>query len=318
MADQGAILRMGRLNRLRKSILYTTITTVSPEVAAAIAIKTQIPTIVAMMCDPALHIDDYGSAVCRAAAGTALKDRSLKTWQNYVSAARAVNHRAMVHHQERLLSMMALTEWLTSQLTAGGFVTSPDDVANWALGRDSIRFRNAEKAQREAAEAAEGAKVRLLRNPDLRNQRFSKQAEQTPKKESAVRPRAVAECYEAAKADAKLYLREQYTNSNGVMTCQVCKAELPFKLPNGAYYFEAVEITDTLGKRFRETYLALCPNHAAMFKYANKQKTAMVELVAMASGLEIDVVLAGKATTLQFTEMHLADMKACLEAEDVD
>lgn len=53
-----------------------------------------------------------------------------------------------------------------------------------------------------------------------------------------------------------------------------------------------------------------------MFKYANAQKAEMAELVATAAGLEIDVVLAGNETTVQFTEMHLADIKACLEAEE--
>jgi hypothetical protein len=84
------------------------------------------------------------------------------------------------------------------------------------------------------------------------------QAEQTPEKQSEVRSRAVAVGYEAAKSAAKLYLREQYTNSNGVMFCQVCKDELPFKLPNGAYYFEAVEISDALAKRFRGVSEFLC------------------------------------------------------------
>lgn len=155
-------------------------------------------------------------------------------------------------------------------------------------------------------------------NKELRNQRVREQAEQTPEKQSEVRSRAVAVGYEAAKDDAKLYLREQYTNPNGVMFCQVCKDELPFKLPNGAYYFEAVAISDALGKRFREAFLSLCPNHTAMFKYANEQRGSMTELVATAAGLEIDLVLAGNETTAQFTEMHLADIKACLEAEDVD
>jgi hypothetical protein len=155
-----------------------------------------------------------------------------------------------------------------------------------------------------------------VRNAELRHQRIHEQARETPEKQSEVRSRAVAVGYEAAKTDAKLYLREQYTNTNGVMFCQVCKDELPFKLPDGAYYFQAVAISDALGKRYREAFLALCPNDAAKFKHANEQKDAMVELVATASGLEIDVVLAGNETTVQFTETHLADMKACLQAED--
>jgi hypothetical protein len=155
-----------------------------------------------------------------------------------------------------------------------------------------------------------------VRNRELRGERVREQAEQTPVKQSEIRSRTVAVDYEAAKIGAKMYLREQYTNSNGVMFCQVCKAELPFKLPSGAYYFDAVEISDSLEKRFRETFLALCPNHTAMFKYANAQKADMVDLIATAAGLEVDIVLAGSETTVQFTETHLADIKACLGAEE--
>lgn len=115
--------------------------------------------------------------------------------------------------------------------------------------------------------------VKPVRNKDLRNQRVQDQASQTPNKEIQIRPRAVAIGYEAVKDDAKMYLREQYTNENGVMFCQVCKSALPFLLPSGMYYFEAVETVDCLSKRFRETFLALCPNHAAMFKLANDQTT---------------------------------------------
>jgi hypothetical protein len=38
----------------------------------------------------------------------------------------------------------------------------------------------------------------------------------------------------------------------------------------------------------------------------------MLELVATASGNEIEVALGGKVTTIYFTQMHLADAKACL------
>lgn len=156
-----------------------------------------------------------------------------------------------------------------------------------------------------------------LRNKELRNQRVREQAGQTPEKQFEVRPRSVAVGYKTAKTDAELYLRDQYTNSTGVMFCQVCKDKLPFKLPNGAYYFEAVEISETLVKRFRETFLALCPNDAAKFKYANEQKDEMLELLTTASELDVEVVLGGQAATIRFRETHLADIKACLQqAED--
>jgi hypothetical protein len=62
-------------------------------------------------------------------------------------------------------------------------------------------------------------------------------AEQTPEKQSLMRLRSVDEGYQQVKAEAQQYLKDQYTATSGVMFCQVCKAELQFKLPTGAYFF---------------------------------------------------------------------------------
>lgn len=159
---------------------------------------------------------------------------------------------------------------------------------------------------------------RPVRNADLRAERVSEQARQTPNRTSVVTPRSVPLGAEAAKANAKSYLTDQYTNSNGQMICQVCKEELPFKLPSGSYYFEAVELVPDLPKRFRETYLSLCPNHAAAYQYANAQRNTMQELVLTANDREIELALGGVETTIYFTEMHLADAKACLKSDEDD
>jgi hypothetical protein len=55
-------------------------------------------------------------------------------------------------------------------------------------------------------------------------------------------------------------------------------------------------------------------NHAAAYQYANAQKNSILELIATASGNEIEVALGGDEMTIYFTEVHLADMKACFEA----
>ena len=255
------------------------------------------------MRDPALSTADYGSALHRAAMGTVLGERSLKTWQNYVSAARAVYYRAIVEYPDQFPSKETLAEWLTRQMTVGGYGSSPDDVANWALGRDSVRERHEMKARVQDADVSEVPKSSPFLNSVHGNARDSAREAQSP---------------EQVKAEARSYLRKQYTNASGKMICQVCKTELPFMLPNGSFYFETVEVFTTLRESFRETFIALCPNHAAMYRYANEQKDVLDELIETASGLEIDVVLAGKATTVQFTEVHLADMQVRLKAEYAD
>ena len=159
---------------------------------------------------------------------------------------------------------------------------------------------------------------RPVRNPDLRIQRVGEDAMNTPKKETAIRERSVSLGATEAKAEAKVYLQDQYTNSSGQMICQVCKDELPFRLPSGSYYFEAVELVADAKKRHRSTYLSLCPNHAAAYRHANDQRNSMAELVATASSEEIDVSLGGVETTIYFTQTHLADAKACIDADEND
>ncbi|WP_395763653.1 sacsin N-terminal ATP-binding-like domain-containing protein [Stutzerimonas balearica] len=170
----------------------------------------------------------------------------------------------------------------------------------------------AEKCPPEPFELPE----RLVRNPELRQQRVGDEATKTPEKTSVQRQRSVQVGVAEAKAEAKVYLADQYTNLSGQMVCQVCKGELPFKLPTGAYYFEAVELVPDSPKRYREAYLALCPNHAAAYLYANEQRSSMHELVATAASNEIEIALGGDVTTLYFTQMHLVDAKACLNSEE--
>lgn len=170
----------------------------------------------------------------------------------------------------------------------------------------------AEKGHPEPVELPE----RLVRNPELRQQRVGDEATKTPEKTSVQRQRSVQLGVAEAKAAAKVYLADQYTNSNGQMVCQACKDELPFKLPTGAYYFEAVELVADSPKRYREAYLALCPNHAAAYLYANEQRNSMHDLVATTASNEIEIALGGDVTTLYFTQTHLVDAKACLGSEE--
>jgi hypothetical protein len=173
------------------------------------------------------------------------------------------------------------------------------------------------EAKRRRAEPIELPK-RPVRNPEIRTQRVGADARATPEKSVATRERSVQLGVAEAKAEAKAYLKDQYTNANGQMICQVCKDELPFKLASGGYYFEAVELIANSPRRYRATYLALCPNHAAAYQYANAQRDSMGEVVATASSTEVDIALGGRETTIYFTQMHLADAKASLETDDVE
>ncbi len=152
---------------------------------------------------------------------------------------------------------------------------------------------------------------RKVANAALRGQRVRERGGQAPEKAWKEATRTVPVGYEAAKEEARTYLRDHYTNAHGVMFCQVCKDRLPFKLDDGQYHFEAVELLEDLPKRFRECFVALCPNHAAMFKLANSSKAEIRSLLA-GRGPGLLITLAGEGRTVSFTEVHWSDVQACL------
>ena len=154
-------------------------------------------------------------------------------------------------------------------------------------------------------------------NPARRAERVREEARTAPGRETSVRNRSVSEYREAVRRDARVYLRGQYTNSDEVMICQVCETALPFRLDDGSYYFEAVEFLPTLEGRHYQNYLALCPNHAAMFMYANGSKELKDMFLEM-EGSELEVVLANENHTIYFTETHMIDLKAVIESESSD
>ena len=127
--------------------------------------------------------------------------------------------------------------------------------------------------------------------------------------------RSVSVGREEVKAEAEPYLREQYTNADGEMICQVCQDRLPFKLDDGSYYVEKVEFLPELQNRHYQNYLALCPNHAAMYQLANGSSDLMEEMFMTMDGNELEVILAQQNATIYFTGTHAADLRAVIAAD---
>ena len=155
-------------------------------------------------------------------------------------------------------------------------------------------------------------------NPERRAERVGAQAAEAPGRETETRSRSISRNREAVKKEAEQYLRQRYTNADREMVCQICKdkAPLPFKLDNGNSYFEKVEFLPELNKRHFQNYLALCPNHAAMFRHANGSKDLMLEMFREMPSCELEVVLAQQNTTIYFTKTHIADMRAIIIVDD--
>jgi hypothetical protein len=132
---------------------------------------------------------------------------------------------------------------------------------------------------------------------------------------TAKRPRTVQVGLEELKDQAKQYLREMYTNADGDMICQVCATALPFKLDDGNYYFEAVRFLEELKRRHSLNYLALCPNHSAMFQYANGCQEDLVDAFTEMPGNHLAIILAQREVTIYFTTKHRDDLKVVIQAE---
>ena len=99
------------------------------------------------------------------------------------------------------------------------------------------------------------------------------------------------------------------------MVCQACHDEMPFKLDDGSYYFEAVECVKNEDRELQENHLALCPICAAKYRCANGTDPVQIRAALRhADGLEVPVVLAREAVQMRFVAVHFQDIRAVLEA----
>lgn len=149
-------------------------------------------------------------------------------------------------------------------------------------------------------------------NPERRASRVGEMAADAPERRTEERTRSVSVGREDVKAEASQYLLQQYATDDELF-CQVCKKPMPFKLDDGSAYFERVEFLSRLKKRHLQNYLALCPNHAAMFRHANSTKDFMLEMFLELAGNELEVVLAQENATIYFTKTHIADLRKVIE-----
>ena len=161
--------------------------------------------------------------------------------------------------------------------------------------------------------------TRTVTNPERRQERITEQLSESPKKEYRERERSVRITRGAI--DPSLWLREQYTNVDGQMVCQICKKEMPFRKRNGKHYFEAVEAfsQDHFPIEHEAQYFALCPLCAAMYKeLVKKDEAAMADLrkaLLNMDSLEVPVSLGDLETTIEFVETHFQDIRTILEEQ---
>ena len=154
-------------------------------------------------------------------------------------------------------------------------------------------------------------------NRERRADSVREKARNAPVRDTEKRERTVSVNRDTVKREqTDPYLRDLYTNAEGITVCQACKDRLPFKLADGNYYFETVEFLPDLLNHHYQNYLALCPNHAAMFMYANGSKDELRDRFLDLDGSEMELTLAEQPVTIYFTESHVADLRVVVEVDN--
>lgn len=156
-------------------------------------------------------------------------------------------------------------------------------------------------------------------NPERRRKLVLENMANAPSKESVKRERSIQTGVSEITAQARAYLRAKYRNSEEQLFCQCCHEEMPFRLPSGDHYFEAVQCVRGLDVHHNQNRLALCPTCAAMYQYARETDDAelrrrIVDHPAddQAPSVEIPVRLAGREHTLHFVASHWIDLNTVL------
>lgn len=161
---------------------------------------------------------------------------------------------------------------------------------------------------------------RIVIDPNRRHEKIVEQINKAHKKVHEERERSVRTSRNAI--DPSLWLREQYTNENCQMVCQICKKEMPFRKRNGEHYFEAVEALSEnyFPKEHEAQFLALCPLCAAMYKeFVKLDQDVMKDLynaLKNSNQYEVPLKLGELETSITFVESHRHDLRTILEVMD--
>ena len=248
-----------------------------------------------------------GKFVCPAMASRSLLPRGFPVDEGY-DWLKAVRFGDEEHKQSE--------ESKKRQAAAKELGFSDEDIledAQWFAGLsiDERRHFREETERRRSLELPEDD----AKNPERRAARVEQQASTAPERLSEKRQRSVSVGIEEVKLKAEQYLRQQYTNSAGVMICQICQDELPFKNGDDTYYFEKVQFLIEMEDRHYQNYIALCPNHSAMFQYVHGSRDTMLSMFKEMDDNRLAVTLAQRNLTIYFTSKHRADLRSVMAAE---
>ncbi len=163
---------------------------------------------------------------------------------------------------------------------------------------------------------------RSPKNPERRAKKVAEGHDDAPAKTSEKKMRTVRTS--SSSIDPKPYLLNLYTTDDEQVVCQMCEAEMPFKLRDGSHHFEAVQLLDSLEKESHQTYLALCPTCAAKYRFLVKNheesRDAFTDaLLNDEETLQFSIDLHDPnldPLSIRFTKTHLLDIQTVLKKEE--
>ena len=190
-----------------------------------------------------------------------------------------------------------------------------------ALRESGLNLKDVEALIKRGSLKPEQPEKEVL-DPVRRRRGILERRDNAPEKSTVQRERSIQANLSEVVAEARAYLRAKYTNSQGQMVCQACADEMPFKLSNGDYYFEAVQVLRNLDKQFYENRLALCPTCAAMYRVARSSTDEEIRAAIVEAGskegearVEVPVVLADEHRLIRFVGTHFFDLRVVIEGK---
>lgn len=222
---------------------------------------------------------------------------------------------------ERLADQLGMKKKLQEKLVEEAAKSFGFDSGEEAKEMAELKRKDPEgyKNWRESNKSQPAFPERATRAPERRQERIGEQYDNAPEKEYDQRERSVRTS--RGEIDPTRQLREQYTNEDELMICQICEEEMPFKKRDGEYYFEAVEALsrDHLPKEHEVQFLALCPVCAARYKeFVKNDEDAMAKLhraLKNSDELEVPLTLGELETSIRFVEIHRLAMKTILKRD---
>jgi len=173
------------------------------------------------------------------------------------------------------------------------------------------------KSEMNASKNIPSFPIRTVKDPQRRQERLHDNFADSPNKKFEMRFRSMRTTGSAI--DPITWLRNEYTNDNDQMVCQICKLEMPFRKRDGKHYFEKKEILsrDDLPKEQNANYLALCPICAAKYKEFidcdDLAKKQIKEKIINFEDCEIPITLGDEETSIRFVATHYHDLKAIIK-----